>query len=114
EGGMLLSLLERYREASGILFDLPHVISRVGKTVKESPGGERVELIGGSFFESVPSADLYLLRQVLHDWTDEECVRILDSIAEAMDAQGRVAVIEHVLPEIPEPTEGLSTDIAMM
>jgi hypothetical protein len=114
EGGMLLSLLEHYPDASGILFDLPHVISRVANTVSASPGGERVELVGGSFFESVPAADLYLLRQVLHDWSDEECVRILASIAAAMEPGGRVAVIEHVLPETPAPTEGLATDIAMM
>lgn len=114
QGGMLLSVLEHYPDARGILFDLPNVIAQAADRVSAASGGDRVELVGGSFFEGVPAADLYLLRQVLHDWTDDECVAILRSIHAAMEEGGRVAVIDHILPEIPAPTEGLATDIAMM
>ena len=74
----------------------------------------RVEVLGGSFFDGVPAADLYTLKQILHDWHDDECRQILHRIREAMHPGARVAVIDHVLADIPEPDESISTDIAMM
>jgi len=113
-GGLLLRLLAEHPEARGILFDLPHVAAQVAAAVRAAPQGDRVEVIGGSFFEAVPAADLYLLKMILHDWDDEECVAILRNIRKAIPPGGRIAVIDHLLPERPEPTEGLGIDLAML
>ena len=113
-GDLLLAMLEHHPEARGILFDLPHTVAQAEGFIGASPHADRVSLVGGSFFEQVPAADLYLLKQILHDWDDEECVAILKTIRKAIPPGGRVAVIDHVLAEVPTPSEGLTTDIAMM
>lgn len=113
-GGLLLRLLADHRDARGILFDLPEVIARTGEAVLGAQHGDRVDIVGGSFFEAVPAADLYLLKMILHDWDDAECITILKNIRAEIAPDGRLAVIDHVLSESPIMTEGLSMDIAMM
>ncbi|MGX7895777.1 methyltransferase [Tsuneonella sp. HG222] len=110
QGSLLEYVLADRPEARGILFDLPEVAARAQGRF----AGTRIEAIGGSFFEAVPPGDLYLLKQILHDWSDEESVAILSSIRAAIAPGGAVVVIDHLLGESPEPGEALSTDIAMM
>jgi len=113
-GDLLLAVLRQYPGTSGILFDRPDVVELARPAVSASPLADRVELVAGSFFEAVPSADLYLLKQILHDWDDHECREILRSIRAAMNPGARLAVIDHVLSDLPAPDESASTDIAMM
>jgi hypothetical protein len=113
-GDLLLSVLEHYPGTRGVLFDLPNVLAQAEPAIRASKLGDRVKLAGGNFFEAAPAGDLYLLKQILHDWTDAECVRILSAIRRAILPGGRVAVIDHLLSETPAPSEGLTTDIAMM
>lgn len=113
-GDLLLAMLGEYPAARGILFDRPDVVELARPAIAASPMADRVEIVGGSFFESVPAADLYTLKQILHDWDDHECLAILNGIRAAMNPGGRVAIIDHVLSDIPTPSESLSTDIAMM
>lgn len=113
-GGLLVRLLQEHPEARGILFDLPHVAGSVGDVLHSGPGGDRMDIVGGNFFEQVPEGDLYLLKMILHDWDDEECRAILGSVRRAIRPGGRVAVIEHIMPERPELGEALIMDLAMM
>jgi hypothetical protein len=113
-GDLLLSVLQRYPGTRGVLFDMPGVIEHATPVVRASALADRVELVGGSFFESVPAADLYLLKQILHDWSDAECLKILGSIRKAMRPNARVVVIDYMLADEPQPTQGQATDIAMM
>ena len=113
-GDLLFSVLERYPGTRGILFDLPGVIEHAEPAVRASAHAGRIEMVGGSFFEGVPAADLYLLKQILHDWSDAECLTILGSIRKAIKPNGRVVVVDYMLADDPKPTQGLCTDIAMM
>jgi hypothetical protein len=113
-GGLLLKLLEQYPGTRGILFDLPEVTEMVADSVISASHGERVQLVGGDFFQEVPSADLYLLKMILHDWNDEECVIILKNIRKAMNPGARVAVIDCLMPETPRPHFGNAMDMAML
>jgi hypothetical protein len=113
-GDLLLAVLEQYPGTRGILFDLPEVVERARPVIAASPLAERVEIVGGSFFERVPVADLYLLKQILHDWHDDECRQILGQIRAVIAPEGRVAVIDHLLGDVPAPDESQGTDIAMM
>ncbi|MES2699947.1 MAG: methyltransferase [Pseudomonadota bacterium] len=113
-GDLLLAILRDYPGTRGILFDRPDVVDLARPAVAASPLADRVELVGGSFFETVPAADLYTLKQILHDWDDAECRHILGSIRAAMPTGARVAVIDHVLDDVPVPNESQATDIAMM
>lgn len=99
-GAFLAAVLKRVPRARGVLFDQPDVVERALPTLKELGVADRIERVGGSFFESVPAgADLYLLKHILHDWSDTECVRILRCVREAMTANARVAVVEMPLLE---------------
>lgn len=99
-GAFLAAVLKRIPRARGVLFDQPDVVGRALPTLNELGVADRIERIGGSFFESVPAGgDLYLLKHILHDWSDEECVRILRCVREAMNPRARVAVVEMPLRE---------------
>lgn len=113
-GDLLLAVLEHYPGTRGILFDLPETVDLARAGIAASPLAERVEMVGGSFFEAVPAADLYTMKQILHDWSDAECVHILKTVRKAINPGGRLAVIDHILSDPPVPDEAQSTDIAMM
>jgi hypothetical protein len=113
-GGLLLHLLDRHPGSRGILFDLPEVTAMVADAVGVAAHGDRVEIVGGDFFESVPAGDLYLLKMILHDWNDEECIEILKNIRKSIAPGGRVAVIDHVLPETPRQHPGMDMDVTML
>jgi len=110
QGTLISGLLGANAEARGILFDLPDLIERV----RPKLGNDRLDAVGGDFFESVPEADLYLLKLILHDWTDAQSEAILSNIRAAIRPGGHVAIIETLLPETPEPHSGYWMDLNMM
>lgn len=107
-GAQLTSILEAHPECRGVLFDQPAVVD-------EAPAHERIERIGGDFFSAVPvQADAYVLRWLLHDWSDEESVTILRNIKSAGGADAHVMLVESVVPETPEFDMGKWMDLNMM
>lgn len=115
-GSLLLRLLTDQPQARGILFDLPEVIAQARPVINAHPSGSRVETVSGDFFEKVPpGGDLYLLKQILHDWEDEDCVRILRSIRAAIAPAGRLIVMDRLMPEQPNvPHPAYQMDLYMM
>ena len=96
-GGLLSAILAHHPGVKGILFDLPEGIAAASAGL----GGPlpRCELVAGNFFESVPEgADVYLMKKVLHDWSDDDAVRILINCRRAMAPGGRVLVAETLVP----------------
>ncbi|XP_074364950.1 trans-anol O-methyltransferase 1-like [Apium graveolens] len=79
----------------GINFDLPYVV----KTAPSLPG---VDHIRGNMFESIPGGEVILLQRLLHDWNDDECVKILRKCYEALPDYGKVVIMEMILTELPE------------
>ncbi|OYO15492.1 methyltransferase [Enemella evansiae] len=114
-GAFLAQILEANPSATGILFDLPDVAER-GRALMEDRGlAERCEAVGGNFFQGgIPEADLYILTAVVHDWDDDQCLRILSHIVESMPREGVVLVSEPVLPDGPEPSLGKVLDLENM
>jgi hypothetical protein len=110
QGTLLAGLLSRHPEAKGILFDLPDLVDQVRPGI----ANDRIEAVGGDFFKRVPEADLYLLKLILHDWTDEQSETILGNIRAACRPGAHVAIIESVLPETPAPHPGYLMDLNMM
>ncbi|XP_057740685.1 isoliquiritigenin 2'-O-methyltransferase-like [Arachis stenosperma] len=96
-GQVLKQILLQYPSIKGINFDLPHV-------VKNAPPRPGIEHIGGDMFESVPKGDAILIKHVCHNWGDEECVKFLRKCYEALPADGKVIVLETLVPEIPKST----------
>ncbi len=99
-GTLLRALLERAPNLRGILFDLEHVVA----AARDLP--DRCQTVAGDFFESVPSgADVYVLKHILHNWGDDDALRILSSCKAAVPASGRVWVVEAVV--LPGNRRGL-------
>ncbi|HEY6816120.1 MAG TPA: methyltransferase [Croceibacterium sp.] len=115
QGSLLLRLLEMHPAARGVLFDLPDTVGLAERPVATAGYAGRVELVGGDFFAAVPSGgDLYLLKQILHDWSDAECRGILANIRAAMGEGTRLAVIERLLPEEYRPHNAYALDVIML
>ncbi|MEV4839094.1 methyltransferase [Nonomuraea sp. NPDC049486] len=115
-GAMLAAILSAHPAGRGVLFDLPHVIEGAGGPLVEAGVADRCELVGGDFFTSVPpGGDAYLLSNVVHDWGDDDAVRILASCRRAMNDGGRVLLCEAVIPDPPrEPTAATVIDLEML
>jgi hypothetical protein len=107
-GAFLGAVLEANPGMRGVLFDQPQVVA--GAVV-----GERCEVVAGSFFDAVPEgADAYLLKAVLHDWEDEDAVRILRRCRAAIVEHGAVLVVERDLGAANENADAKFSDLNMM
>lgn len=105
-GTLIAQVLSRNSAASGVLFDRPHVVEGAAPLLKAHGVFERCQVVGGSFFESVPEGgDAYVLKSVLHDWLDPEAVRILETVRAATRPGAVLLVVERVLEP---PNHGLS------
>ncbi|MGH3168460.1 MAG: methyltransferase [Trebonia sp.] len=96
-GALVLTLLRAHPEATGLLFDLPHVVAGARAAAADTDVADRFSAIAGDFFDTVPEADYYLLKWVLHDWRDEECLRILRACRAAGGPKARMLIIEALV-----------------
>jgi hypothetical protein len=114
-GLTLAAILQRHPGIRGILFDLPAVADRARSTILGSGVSERIRVEGGDFFSSVPpGADAYVLRHIVHDWEDREAIAILRRCREAMRPDGKILVVEMVIPPGNEPSFGKWLDLMML
>jgi hypothetical protein len=90
-GGLLSKLIELRPELRGVVLDLPETVR------DETALGDGIEFVAGSFFESVPEGDAYVLSGILHDWPDEDAARILRTIRAAAPAHARLLINESVI-----------------
>jgi len=90
-GSLLIELTERRPELRGVVLDLPETVR------DEAAFGDRIEFVAGSFFESVPEGDGYVLSGILHDWPDEDAARILRTMRAAAPAHARLLINESVI-----------------
>jgi hypothetical protein len=98
-GALLTAILAASPRLTGLLYDLPEVVAEAAEVASTSGVAERFEIVGGSFFDSVPpGGDCYLLKLVIHDWDDEYAVRILRNVRPAIGDSGKLLLIEFVMP----------------
>lgn len=114
EGTLIAALLKKNPSLQGMVFDLPHVTASTTAKLKSQGLLDRCEVVAGDFFENVPSADLYVLKQILHDWNDEQVTTILTNCARAMTPRGRMAIVEMVIPDDGSPTLAQLMDMNML
>lgn len=114
-GGLLVQILERAPDAVGVLFEQPQVVE-VATRLDEADLLHRSEKIGGDFFEMVPDgADCYVIKGVLHDFDDDQCVAILSNCRKALSDGGCVLIANQDLPaSIDGPHPNLTMDVQMM
>jgi 16S rRNA G1207 methylase RsmC len=114
-GALIISILRANPKISGILFDLPHVVEGAQKHIEAAGLTGRCEVVAGDFFESAPSGcDAYILKSVIHDWDDERAIRILKNCHRAMAENGKLLLIESVIPPGNKPFVGKLLDLNML
>jgi hypothetical protein len=113
-GALLHGILSANPKLRGVLFDLPSVVKGADSLRSESLAA-RCEIVGGDVFQNVPEgADAYLMRVVLHDWNDEDAVKILKTCRRAIPAHGKLLLVETVLKRSNEPDPGRFNDLTML
>jgi len=114
--GFVLSLvLQKYADMRGILFDLPAVVKGAPSFIKSYGLESRIDVRSGNFFESIPSgADAYLLKHTLHNWSDEDCLRILKNIYAVAEPGTKLLVIDAVIGARNEHEFAKILDIQML
>jgi O-methyltransferase domain/Dimerisation domain len=99
QGWLLSAILAAVPAARGILFDQPHVVETARPVLAERGVAERCEVVGGSFFESVPGGgDAYTMKWIIHDWDDDDATKILRNVRAVMPSGARLFVFDRVLP----------------
>jgi len=113
-GGFIAEVLKAHATLRGVLYDLPEVV-RDAAYVRAAGVADRCEVRSGDFFASVPEgADVYVVKRILHDWADEQCVRLLKTLRRAMPQSGRVLAIDAVIAPAGMPDMGSVSDLLMM
>lgn len=115
QGSFIASILKGYPSMQGILFDLPHVIEGAKPLIEAEGLSDRCELVGGSFFEWVPSGgDAYIMKSIIHDWDDERAIAILKNCHQVMVENGKLLLVEVVIPPANKPSVGKLLDLEML
>jgi hypothetical protein len=113
-GDVIRAMMRANPELHGGVFDLPHIAPAAAAAAKAEGLEERFAAVGGSFFESVPAADLYVLKYILHDWDDDSCVRILKNCRASLVEGGRIAVVDHLVGPVGQPGLAPLMDMNML
>ena len=114
DGTFLSALLVRHPRTRGILFDQPHVVAAAADVLQKSNVAGRCQVVGGSFFEAIPpGASAYVVKHVLHDWDDEQCLGILNVLRAACGA-APVIVLEWVVGPPNEGSRAKLSDLNML
>jgi hypothetical protein len=94
-GATLNMIISKYPSIKGINFDLPQVI-------KQAPSYPGIEHVEGDMFVDVPKGDAIVLKCTCHDWSDENCIKLLKNCNKALQESGKVIIIDYLMPEVPE------------
>jgi hypothetical protein len=114
-GNMLAAILAQHAGPRGVLFDRPHVVRDAAALLKARGVDQRVTIEAGDFFERVPAGgDVYLLSHIIHDWSEDKCLTILGHCRSVMKPNGRLLIVETVLPPGDTPHQGKVQDMVML
>ncbi len=114
-GSLLIAILRRYSSPRGIVFDLPHVVKDARTAIEAAGLSARCETIAGDMLESVPSgADAYVMKAILHGLERERAVRLLGNVRSAIAPEGRLLVVDRVVPSGNERSPSKVADLQML
>jgi predicted transcriptional regulator len=115
QGHLSSYLHSKYNHLTGTILELEPIVNNQDSSWPHKMGlQERCKYIKGNMFEQVPSSDLYMMKMILHDWNDDECIRILSNIHKSAHDRSRVFIIEHIVPDATTPHFSKLFDIHMM
>lgn len=113
--GLLAGILKQAKNSRGILYDVPFAIANAGPAFEKVGVAERCTIQAGSFLDGVPAgADAYVLKHILHDFPEPGFLAILKNVRDAIASDGRILVIEYVLPGNNERHVGNVIDLWLL
>lgn len=108
-GHLLAAVLNSAPSARGVLFELPGVVAALAVS------HERLMATAGDFFtDSLPKADAYLLMEILHDWPDQDCQKILAAVRRAAAPGAKLLVLEEIFTDRGRDPDGHTLDVIML
>jgi SAM-dependent methyltransferase len=113
-GTIIGALLEANAALFGTILERADVVPRAEAALAQRGLSSRCRVVEGDFFKNVPEADLFILKSILHDWDDQQSVEILRNCARALRPNGRVILIERVMPEHGKPSAAALSDLNML
>jgi hypothetical protein len=117
-GHLVVALLEKYPNMRGVLLDMPDLIplAQAHFPVSDPRIAGRLDYVGADMFETVPRADAYVLKHIIHDWDDEHCIRLLRNCHKSMEGDGLLVCVDTVLPPMGDTgaTSAKLLDILML
>jgi SAM-dependent methyltransferase len=113
-GALISSLLMKNPALMGPILERPEVVPRAQAAIAECGLASRCRVLEGNFFLSLPEADIFLLKHIIHDWDDDQSILILSNCARALRPKGRVVLVERVLPESDCGSEASLADLNML
>jgi SAM-dependent methyltransferase len=120
-GALLAEILTAYPHPAGIVFDVPRLADGVRQTLEAASLTARCRFIGGNALEAVPAGgDAYILSNLVLNWEDEEAIVALQNCRKGIAPQGKLLLVDWVIPTADEPREGfrfwdtVMTDLIML
>lgn len=114
-GGLITAILKANPKLKGVLFDAEEVIEGARPKLEAAGVADRCETVAGNFFKSVPAGgDVYIMKWIIHDWDDEKALTILRHCRNQMPANGKLILVDCVVPETDEPDFSKFIDMNML
>lgn len=115
QGYMISAIASKYKHIEGVVFDLPHVVPQAIENFNKFGVANRCSFVEGDFFEKVPQGgELYIVKNILHDWDDATCIKILKNIHAAMPAGARLLIIDALIEDNNKNSFGKILDLQML
>jgi 16S rRNA G1207 methylase RsmC len=114
-GGLITSILKQNPQAKGVLYDAGIVVSGAEPRLEAAGVADRCEAVAGDFFKEVPAGgDAYVMKWIIHDWEDEKAIRILKNCRSQMKPEGRLIIVDCVVPDNDAPDFSKTFDLNML
>jgi predicted transcriptional regulator len=115
DGTLLCNILTKHPDIKAILLESKQVIERAKKNIELHQLTNRISTVEGDFFSEIPAGgNLYVLKNIMHDWDDHNCIRILKNIHQAMAADSKLLIIETIINNDNKYSYGKMLDIMML
>jgi len=115
KGNLLAAIMKQNQHIEGVVFDLPHVVADAKQMFDELLLGNRISILAGSFFDTIPQGcDVYLLKNIIHAFDDTTCHKILGNIRKVIPQNGIVLLVEIVIEKRHYSAFGSLFDLQML
>jgi len=115
EGYLLSFILSQYPSMKGVILDFPHVVETAVENFKKFGVENRAEVLAGDFFDSIQvKADAYIMKNIIHAFDDQTCIRILQMVKKVMEPGAHLLIVETVIPLDNKPAFGKILDLQML